>query len=549
MASLIRFRSLALLSALMVLFVLTARRAPTASSTSSHDRSTTESPSETRPSSSPPTACARTSSRGTPTRGLMPTMSKFLKHGISATGNGLLTQAPPNTGAGWYSLATGAWPGVHGSTNNTFHINGQPFANRTAAFDANVLQAESIAQSAERGGLKVAQVEWAGGRNATIQGPTIDFQSFFSGRGVATNFIGHAGRAALRRRGVHRGVRPPVRPSGRIRRPGAVPGRRADGRDRLDQRPGLVQPGEGDASPRPRLRRRQVRPQRVHLRQPQRRQDDVRQGPLLADQERRRLRRHPPQGRVGRRQGEDHRRRAGRPDRRHARQGRGAHAATCRASASSTPPSAGRSPAGRRGRASPGSPATSPSTSRRRSRPRPPPTSRSSKPASRPRRRTSSRACTGPPATRRCSSTSSRRTSPDLLLAGMPTTDEFQHQFLGLVSPKLPGGAPNPAYDDVDLNGVPDGRVAEREAFIRTRLRGGRRDPHARPQAHGQGSDDVRRRPTTASRRSSWPSTRASRSSSSACCRGRRRPTAARRPVRRSARPRPAGPAAPFRST
>ena len=57
---------------------------------------------------------------------------------------------------------------------------------------------------------------------------------------------------------------------------------------------------------------------------------------------------------------------------------------------------------------------------------------------------------------------------PDLLLVGMPTTDEFQHQFLGLVSPKLPGGAPNPAYDDVDLNGVPDGRVAAREAFIRT---------------------------------------------------------------------------------
>ena len=41
--------------------------------------------------------------------------------------------------------------------------------------------------------MKVAQVEWAGGANATIQGPTIDFQSFFSGRGVATNFVGHAG--------------------------------------------------------------------------------------------------------------------------------------------------------------------------------------------------------------------------------------------------------------------------------------------------------------------------------------------------------------------
>jgi hypothetical protein len=30
---------------------------------------------------------------------------------------------------------------------------------------------------------------------------------------------------------------------------------------------------------------------------------------------------------------------------------------------------------------------------------------------------------------------------PDLLLVGMPTTDEFQHQFLGLVSPTVPSGS------------------------------------------------------------------------------------------------------------
>ena len=104
--------------------------------------------------------------------GVMPTMAEFLKGGTKASGNGLLTQAPPNTGAGWYTLATGAWPGVHGSTNNTFHKNGDAFGTaRTAAFDPGVLQAESIAQSAERGGLKVAQVEWAGGRNASHPGP------------------------------------------------------------------------------------------------------------------------------------------------------------------------------------------------------------------------------------------------------------------------------------------------------------------------------------------------------------------------------------------
>jgi 2',3'-cyclic-nucleotide 2'-phosphodiesterase (5'-nucleotidase family) len=122
-------------------------------------------------------------------QGYLPTMKNLLRNGVSASGGGLLTQAPPNTGAGWYSLATGAWPGVHGSTNNTFHINGTALVSRTAAFDPGVLQAESIAQAAERAGKRVAQIEFAGGRNASINGPTVDFRGFFSGRGVVTNYI------------------------------------------------------------------------------------------------------------------------------------------------------------------------------------------------------------------------------------------------------------------------------------------------------------------------------------------------------------------------
>ena len=121
-------------------------------------------------------------------------MSSFLKKGAYASGNGLLTQAPPNTGAGWYTLATGAWPGRPRLDEQ--HVPHQRPAVREPhrlRSTPNVLQAESIAQSAERGGLKVAQVEWAGGRNASIKGPTIDFRSFLSGRGVATNFIGTAG--------------------------------------------------------------------------------------------------------------------------------------------------------------------------------------------------------------------------------------------------------------------------------------------------------------------------------------------------------------------
>jgi 2',3'-cyclic-nucleotide 2'-phosphodiesterase (5'-nucleotidase family) len=130
-------------------------------------------------------------------QGLMPTMAKLLRAGAKAADGGLLTQAPPNTGAGWYSLATGAWPGVHGSTNNTFAINGQAMSSRVAAFDSGVLQAETLAQAAERGGKKVAQIEWAGGRVGVINGPTVDFRGFFSGRGVATNYIGATDDAAF----------------------------------------------------------------------------------------------------------------------------------------------------------------------------------------------------------------------------------------------------------------------------------------------------------------------------------------------------------------
>ena len=124
-------------------------------------------------------------------KGGVDTMARMLKDGAVATDGGMRTQSPPNTGSGWFTISTGAWPGVHGSTNNTFHVNGQPFTNSTSALGSpNVLQAETIAQAAERGGKKVAQIEYAGGRAGSINGPTVDFRSFLSGRGVVTNYIG-----------------------------------------------------------------------------------------------------------------------------------------------------------------------------------------------------------------------------------------------------------------------------------------------------------------------------------------------------------------------
>jgi 2',3'-cyclic-nucleotide 2'-phosphodiesterase (5'-nucleotidase family)/predicted AlkP superfamily phosphohydrolase/phosphomutase len=127
----------------------------------------------------------------------LPGFADLLRHGASGRDGGMLTGAPPNTGAGWYTMATGAWPGVHGSTNNTFHINSQSFASSTSAFSPTVLQAETIAQAAERGGRRVIQLEWAGGRGGAISGPTVDFRSFFSGRGVTTNYVSPSDRPSL----------------------------------------------------------------------------------------------------------------------------------------------------------------------------------------------------------------------------------------------------------------------------------------------------------------------------------------------------------------
>jgi 2',3'-cyclic-nucleotide 2'-phosphodiesterase (5'-nucleotidase family)/predicted AlkP superfamily phosphohydrolase/phosphomutase len=127
-------------------------------------------------------------------QGIMPEISDLMQKGAVAADNGMLTQAPPNTGAGWFSLATGTWSAVHGSTNNTFSRNGA-FTSSVSFSAAGVLQAESLAQAAERGGKKVAQIEWAGGRSAIINGPTVDFRTFLSGRGVATNYISSTDQA------------------------------------------------------------------------------------------------------------------------------------------------------------------------------------------------------------------------------------------------------------------------------------------------------------------------------------------------------------------
>ena len=118
--------------------------------------------------------------------GQMPTYKALMDAGVKGA-NGLKQAFPPNTGVGWYTLASGTWPGEHGSTNNTFHRTGESSFNNRTSLGASILQADTIQQAAERQGLKVASVEWVGSRTHNLNGPVIDFRNFFSTRGVLTS--------------------------------------------------------------------------------------------------------------------------------------------------------------------------------------------------------------------------------------------------------------------------------------------------------------------------------------------------------------------------
>jgi len=122
--------------------------------------------------------------------GVMPTYAELLREGVRGN-NGLLQGFPPNTGVGWYTLATGAWASEHGSTNNTFHRTGESnFNNRTSFATTGILQADTIQQAAERAGRTVVSMEWVGSRTLVpaLQGPVVDFRTFLSNRGILLNF-------------------------------------------------------------------------------------------------------------------------------------------------------------------------------------------------------------------------------------------------------------------------------------------------------------------------------------------------------------------------
>lgn len=122
--------------------------------------------------------------------GVTPTFASMIEGGVTAE-NGLLQAFPPNTGTGWATLSTGTGPGEHGSINNTFYRTGDSdFDNRTSAYEPGVLQAQTIAQAAEQYGKTVAAVHWTGtsGLDPALSGPAIDYWSSYSFATVLANY-------------------------------------------------------------------------------------------------------------------------------------------------------------------------------------------------------------------------------------------------------------------------------------------------------------------------------------------------------------------------
>ena len=121
------------------------------------------------------------------TAGDMPNYARFFNEGVTGE-NGMVPQIAANTGSGWTTISTGAWAGVHGQVNNTYHIVSNGILTSTSAFDASRTQAETYQEVLEKQGKKVALIEWPGALPAKIKGPVVDFRNFYSGRGVVTNY-------------------------------------------------------------------------------------------------------------------------------------------------------------------------------------------------------------------------------------------------------------------------------------------------------------------------------------------------------------------------
>ena len=91
----------------------------------------------------------------------------------------------------WVGRRSPTWPGTTARRTTPSSTRAQNFVTGSTSFAApGILQADTIAQAAERAGKSVVSMEWVAARSYTpaLQGPVVDFRTFFSARGVLVNY-------------------------------------------------------------------------------------------------------------------------------------------------------------------------------------------------------------------------------------------------------------------------------------------------------------------------------------------------------------------------
>ena len=124
------------------------------------------------------------------TEGKMPAFERLIELGIDS-GKGMIPPVPPNSGVSWTTLATGASPSISGVTGNTFHDNTQPFTlSGISAWSPGANQSQTIAEAAEKAGLKVAVLGWQTFDRSTIKSGIVVEPSpqWLTTRGVVANY-------------------------------------------------------------------------------------------------------------------------------------------------------------------------------------------------------------------------------------------------------------------------------------------------------------------------------------------------------------------------
>ena len=123
-------------------------------------------------------------------KGIMPTFKHLLKKGVAGD-NGLLQGFPPNTGVGWHTLATGTWPGEHGSTNNTFHRTGDALQQHDELRDDRDPPGRHDRSSRPSGPARRSSPSSGSPPARSFQpcrARSIDFRTFIGGRGIVLNY-------------------------------------------------------------------------------------------------------------------------------------------------------------------------------------------------------------------------------------------------------------------------------------------------------------------------------------------------------------------------